>query len=73
MGTEDEMDEPGSYIAIDTEWGGPVLAWRGNDGKTYAFANVCCDRGAKVVPNGKGKGLKMGQLVPPPPLLEAWA
>jgi len=64
VGREDEMTEPGSYLAIDTEWGGPVAVCRGNDGKLYAFANVCCHRGAKVVQGSMGKGTKMGLVCP---------
>merc|ERR1712137_1532448 len=44
--------------------GGPVVVCRGNDLKLHAFANVCCRRGAKVVPDGKGKGSKLGLVCP---------
>ena len=48
LGRTDEMEEPGEYLAIDTVWGGPIAVCRGEDHKLYAFANVCCHRGAKV-------------------------
>lgn len=48
LGRADEIEDPGQYLAIDTEWGGPVAVCRGEDHKLYAFANVCCHRGAKV-------------------------
>ena len=64
LGRVDEMREPGSYLAIDSEWGGPVAACRGEDGNIYAFANVCCHRGAKVVPGNKGRGSEIGLVCP---------
>jgi len=64
VGRGDEIEEPGSYIALDTEWGGPVVVCRGNDGQLHAFANVCCHRGAKVVPDGKGQGSHLGLVCP---------
>eukprot|EP00746_Dinoflagellata_sp_MGD_P153591 gnl/MRDRNA2_/MRDRNA2_84329_c0_seq1.p1 gnl/MRDRNA2_/MRDRNA2_84329_c0~~gnl/MRDRNA2_/MRDRNA2_84329_c0_seq1.p1 ORF type:complete len:539 (+),score=112.12 gnl/MRDRNA2_/MRDRNA2_84329_c0_seq1:60-1676(+) len=64
IGREDEIIDPGQYIALDTDWAGPVAVCRGNDGKLYAFANVCCHRGAKVLPDGKGKGTALGLVCP---------
>lgn len=64
VGREDEVAESGSYLAVDTEWGGPVVVCRGTDNKLYAFANVCRHRGAKVVPDGKGKASKIGLICP---------
>ena len=64
MGREDELEEPGSYLAIDTEWGGPVAVARGNDGRLHAFANVCCHRGAKVIQDEKGKASSVGFVCP---------
>jgi len=64
VGRADEMADPGDYIALDTEWGGPVVVCRGKNGRLYAFANVCCHRGAKVVPDGKGKGSALGLVCP---------
>lgn len=64
VGREDEIEEPGKYIAIDTEWTGPIAVCRGKDGKIHAFANVCCHRGAKVLPDGKGKGTVLGLVCP---------
>lgn len=64
VGRVDELDKPGSYIAIDTDWGGPVAVSRGEDGKLVAWANVCRHRGAKVVPDGKGSATKFGFVCP---------
>ena len=64
LGREDEMVEPGSYLADDTEWGGPVAACRGEDGHIYAFANVCCHRGAKVLQGSLGKASAVGLVCP---------
>ena len=64
LGRTDEMPEPGNYLAVDTEWGGPVAACRGEDRRIYAFANVCCHRGAKVVPGSRGKGSVVGLICP---------
>jgi len=64
VGREDEIAEAGEYLAMDTEWSGPVAVCRGNDGKVHAFANVCRHRGAKVVPGDKGKGSALGLVCP---------
>jgi phenylpropionate dioxygenase-like ring-hydroxylating dioxygenase large terminal subunit len=64
VGREDELLEPGSYMAIDTEWSGPVAVCRGTDGLLHAFANVCCHRGAKVMPEGRGQASKLGLICP---------
>eukprot|EP00406_Dinophysis_acuminata_P005536 CAMPEP_0179228604 /NCGR_PEP_ID=MMETSP0797-20121207/9911_1 /TAXON_ID=47934 /ORGANISM="Dinophysis acuminata, Strain DAEP01" /LENGTH=477 /DNA_ID=CAMNT_0020935661 /DNA_START=80 /DNA_END=1513 /DNA_ORIENTATION=- len=64
VGREDEIVEPGSYLAIDTEWGGPVAVVRGKDGHIYAFANVCRHRGAKIVPDGAGTAPSVGLVCP---------
>jgi len=64
VGRVDEVIEPGSYLAMDTEWGGPVAVCRGTDGQIHAFANVCCHRGAKVVPDGSGRAPKVGLVCP---------
>jgi phenylpropionate dioxygenase-like ring-hydroxylating dioxygenase large terminal subunit len=64
LGRVDEMKEPGAYLAIDSAWGGPVAACRGEDGNVYAFANVCCHRGAKVVQGLKGQGSIVGLVCP---------
>jgi len=64
VGREDEVAEPGKYLAIDTEWGGPVAVVRGNDGELHAFANVCAHRGAKIVQDGLGKAPKGGLICP---------
>mmetsp|Transcript_39219 Transcript_39219/g.122373 ORF Transcript_39219/g.122373 Transcript_39219/m.122373 type:complete len:400 (+) Transcript_39219:3-1202(+) len=64
MGRTDELPEPGSYIAIDTEWAGPVAVCLGTDGKVHAFANVCCHRGAKVVQSSSGKAPRVGLVCP---------
>lgn len=50
VGREDEVAKPGSFLTLDTLWGGSVIVVR--DGKTNAlgaFANVCRHRGAKLV------------------------
>lgn len=64
VGRVDEITEPGEYLATDTEWGGPVAACRGEDGKVHAFANVCCHRGAKVLQGSSGRGSEVGLVCP---------
>ena len=64
LGREDEISSPGEYLATDTEWGGPVAACRGTDGNVYAFANVCCHRGAKVLQGSVGMGSEVGLVCP---------
>eukprot|EP00928_Gymnodinium_smaydae_P038645 TRINITY_DN26612_c0_g1_i1.p1 TRINITY_DN26612_c0_g1~~TRINITY_DN26612_c0_g1_i1.p1 ORF type:complete len:863 (+),score=160.36 TRINITY_DN26612_c0_g1_i1:78-2666(+) len=64
VGREDEIREPGQYLAVDTEWGGPVAVVRGNDNSLYAFANVCAHRGAKILPDGCGKAPRSGLICP---------
>eukprot|EP00930_Biecheleria_cincta_P056575 TRINITY_DN4265_c0_g1_i2.p1 TRINITY_DN4265_c0_g1~~TRINITY_DN4265_c0_g1_i2.p1 ORF type:complete len:868 (+),score=158.89 TRINITY_DN4265_c0_g1_i2:58-2604(+) len=64
VGRADEVVEPGSYLAVDTEWGGPVVVCRGRDGQLYAFANVCAHRGAKILPDGRGKASPVGMTCP---------
>ena len=41
VGREDEIPNPGEYLAIDTQWGGPIAVVRGKDGALNAMANVC--------------------------------
>jgi len=64
LGREDEIPEPGDYLAIDTEWTGPVAICRGKDGGLHAFANVCAHRGAKVLQGERGRGSKVGLVCP---------
>lgn len=64
IGREDEMMKPGSYLAVDTEWGGPVAVVRGNDGSLHAFANACAHRGAKILADGPGKAPRSGLICP---------
>lgn len=64
LGREDEIPEPGNYLAEDTEWGGPVAVCRGEEGELHAFANVCCHRGAKILQGEKGCGSKLGLVCP---------
>jgi len=64
MGRLDELKGPGAYLAIDTEWAGPVAVCLGNDGEVHAFANVCCHRGAKVLQADAGRAPKVGLVCP---------
>merc|ERR1740138_1164934 len=64
VGREDEIGDPGSYLAIDTEWGGPIAVCRGNDGDLHAFTNVCLHRGAKILPDGIGSTSEIGLVCP---------
>lgn len=64
MGREDEMKEPGMYLARDTEWGGPVAVVRGSDGSVHAFANACAHRGAKILSDEVGKAPRSGLICP---------
>jgi len=64
VGRANEIAEPGQYLAVDTEWGGPVVVCRGKDYNLHAFANVCRHRGAKVVPDGPGKASPLGLICP---------
>jgi len=58
------LASPGSFLTMDTEWGGPVAVSRGNDGELHAFANVCCHRGAKVIQTPKGQASSVGFVCP---------
>lgn len=64
LGREDEIPEPGQYLAFDTEWSGPVAVCRGKDDRLHAFANVCRHRGAKVLQGNAGKASKVGLVCP---------
>lgn len=62
VGREDEIKEAGTYIAVDTQWTGPITVSRTSEGTLAAWANVCRHRGAKVVPDGVGRGSKVVRL-----------
>lgn len=64
VGREDEMMEPGNYLAVDTEWGGPIAVVRGKDGGLHSFANACAHRGAKILADGAGKAPRAGLICP---------
>ena len=64
LGREDEIPDPGNYLAEDTEWGGPVAVCRGEAGELHAFANVCCHRGAKILQGSLGRGSSFGLVCP---------
>jgi Rieske 2Fe-2S family protein len=64
VGRQDEIKESGKYLAIDTEWGGPVAVVRGKDGQLHAFANVCAHRGAKILQDGAGQAPRGGLICP---------
>lgn len=64
VGREDEIPNPGEYLTIDTQWGGPIAVVRGKDDALNAIANVCAHRGAKVLQGQKGKSAKIGLVCP---------
>lgn len=53
-----ELAEPGSYWAM-TRVGVPIILTRLKTGDVRMFINTCRHRGAKVVPDGQGKGARM--------------
>ena len=57
MGLSADLPENGSYWA-DSETGLPILMTRDDEGRFRAFANTCRHRGAQVVPNGRGNGVR---------------
>jgi phenylpropionate dioxygenase-like ring-hydroxylating dioxygenase large terminal subunit len=53
-----EIDEPGSYKAIDVA-GIPVVITRDTDGQVHAMINSCRHRGAKIVGDGCGRANRL--------------
>ncbi len=58
VGREDEVSEPGSYLAVDVGTSS-VLVVRDEEGRLRAFQNVCRHRGTRLVEEvcGTGPGL----------------
>lgn len=54
IGLSGDLPEPGNYFTTD-DFGVPVLAVRGRDGKFRAFLNACRHRGVRVAGEPRGK------------------
>lgn len=53
IGFSRDLPEPGSFMTVD-DFGTPVLATRGKDGRFRAFLNVCRHRGARIANEARG-------------------
>ena len=53
IGLSSDLPKAGSFLTLD-DFGVPVLATRGRDGRCRAFLNVCRHRGVQVEGQGKG-------------------
>ena len=54
IGLSGDLPESGSYFTVD-DFGVPVLAVRGRDGRFRAFLNACRHRGVRVAGEARGK------------------
>ena len=54
IGLSGDLPESGSYFTVD-DFGVPVLAVRGRDGRFRAFLNACRHRGVRVAGEPRGK------------------
>jgi Rieske 2Fe-2S family protein len=54
LGRVDELEEPGSYVAVEVAGEGIVVV-RGRDGELRGFYNVCRHRGSRLCETGSGR------------------
>ena len=54
LGPASRLEQPGDYLAVDVA-GWKLFAMRGRDGVLRGFHNVCRHRGARLLPEGRGK------------------
>ena len=54
LGPVSRVAKPGDYLAVDVA-GWKLFALRGRDGLLRAFHNVCRHRGARLLPEGRGR------------------